>query len=351
MKFSTRIFTSAIFGCYLLSACSTHNHTHPEIKALDLARVGDGPRPWTSLKALDAEAQFHFIVVTDRTGGHREGVWAEAMEKINLTRPAFVVSVGDLIEGYTQDRKQLAAEWDELDAMVETLIPPFFYTPGNHDYSNQVMAEVWAERLGPSYYSFEYKDALFIVLNSSLFNPNAEASKSAPARDWSKEQQAQVAWLRETLTEQDDVRWTYLFMHHPYWREVWWRRYEQLSWTDVPGPTASDTGPEEWDQIEALLESRDYTAFAGHTHNYEYEADSQSPHTHERISLATTGGGSTLGSGNDLLGPDYAEFDHFVWVTMTDEGPVIANLLLEGVLPKDFDHVFKRPGLTGAEAK
>jgi hypothetical protein len=41
--------------------------------------------------------------------------------------------------------------------------------------------------------------------------------------------------------------------------------------------------------------------------------------------LATTGGGSRL------RGPNLGEFDHVVWVTMTQNGPVIANLLLEGI--------------------
>ena len=40
---------------------------------------------------------------------------------------------------------------------------------------------------------------------------------------------------------------------------------------------------------------------------------------------------ATMGGGSLLRGPDYGEFDHFVWVTVTDDGPVLANLLLEGI--------------------
>lgn len=321
------------------------------INALDLDRVGNGPSPWTSLEALDAASKFHFVVISDRTGGHRDGVWADAMDKINLTRPAFVVSVGDLIEGYTEDLEQLENEWSELEGMVGTLKPPFFYTPGNHDYSNDVMADLWEQKFGPSYYSFEYKNTLFVVLNSSLMDPESEASDWAAARDWTAEQAEQMTWLADTLEAHDNVRWTYLFMHHPYWRDTWWRRFDQLSWTDRAGPPEGDTGPAEWDHVADLLKNRNYTAFAGHTHNYEYEADDSGPHVHERISLATTGGTSTLGSGSELAGAELAEFDHFVWVTMTDEGPVIANLLLEGILPKDFDHFFKQPPLNATDAE
>lgn len=332
---------------------SPAGEARPVIEALDLDRIGEGPAPWTSLEALDADAQFHFVVVTDRTGGHREGVWAEAMEKINLTRPAFVISVGDLIEGYTEDRAQLDREWQELTAMVDTLVPPFFYVAGNHDYSNAAMSEVWADRFGPSYYAFRYKDTLFVVLNSSIFN---EANDPPP--EWVEAHDRQMAWLENTLTENSDVRWTYLFMHHPFWREFWWRTIEGDGWLGERGAQPDSryaTGPAEWRKARALLSERSYTAFAGHTHTYEYDAGAVGPHTHEHISLATTGGGVTIrprdeGRRTELKGPDYAEFDHFVWVTMTEDGPVIANLLLDGIVPKDFDHFFKQPPLNAASA-
>jgi hypothetical protein len=50
------------------------------------------------------------VIVTDRTGGHREHVFRDAMPKVNLLRPAFVMSVGDLIEGYTEDRGARASK-------------------------------------------------------------------------------------------------------------------------------------------------------------------------------------------------------------------------------------------------
>src|SRR5437016_2186150 len=70
--------------------------------------------PWTHLRLNDAEATFHFVVVSDRTGGHRARVFSEAVEQINLLQPAFVISVGDLIEGYTKDTGRLAQEWKEF---------------------------------------------------------------------------------------------------------------------------------------------------------------------------------------------------------------------------------------------
>ena len=44
-----------------------------------------------------------------------------------------------------------------------------------------------------------------------------------------------------------------------------------------------------------------------------------------------------------MRGVEYGEFDHFVWVTMTEDAPVIANVLLDGILPKDIPMPLKRP--------
>ena len=37
----------------------------------------------------------------------------------------------------------------------------------------------------------------------------------------------------------------------------------------------------------------------------------------------------------DLRGNYFGEFDHITWVTMTDAGPSLANLRLDGILPHD----------------
>jgi hypothetical protein len=45
--------------------------------------------------------------------------------------------------------------------------------------------------------------------------------------------------------------------------------------------------------------------------------------------LATTGGDSRL------RGTRYGEFDHLVWITMKKTGPVLANIMLDGILPEN----------------
>ena len=97
----------------------------------DFQHTLSGAKPWTSEEFLDDPQEFHLAVLPDRTGGERKGVFAKAMDTLNLLRPAFVMSVGDLIEcgGKPNAREQ----WAELQAYVSKLDMPFFYVAGNHD--------------------------------------------------------------------------------------------------------------------------------------------------------------------------------------------------------------------------
>ena len=80
-----------------------------------------------------------------------------------------------------------------------------------------------------------------------------------------------------------------------------------------------------WPEVEAALEGRKHTVYAGHVHRYaKYERNDANYYT-----LGTTGGGSAL------RGSTFGEFDHATWITMTDEGPRMMNLTLDGMLEED----------------
>ena len=85
--------------------------------------------PWTHLNLYNDRDNFQFAIVADRTGGHRPGVFANAVEKLNLLKPEFVICVGDLIEGYTDDAAKLDRQWQEFDGLANKLQMPFFYLP------------------------------------------------------------------------------------------------------------------------------------------------------------------------------------------------------------------------------
>ncbi len=251
--------------------------------------------PWNHLEFLDDPDNFQFAIVTDRTGGHRPGIFGDAVRKLNLLQPEFVISVGDMIEGYTRDEEVIYREWEEFNGFIKDLEMPFFYVPGNHDYINDVMARIWKDLYGPSYYHFIYKDVLFLCLNSE------EAMKGS---NMGGIERPQFEYVQKVLAENPDVKWTLVFMHQPLWL------FDNSGY---------------WKDIEKLLEERQHTVFVGHYHHYvKYQRNNG-----KYFILATTGGVSPL------RGPNFGEFDHVVWVTMTEEGPVMANLLLEGIWDED----------------
>lgn len=83
-------------------------------------------KPWTHLDLNNDADNFQFAIVTDRTGGHRPGVFMDGVRKLNLMQPEFVMSVGDLIEGYTTDIEVLARQWNQFNGFVDQLEMPFF---------------------------------------------------------------------------------------------------------------------------------------------------------------------------------------------------------------------------------
>ena len=253
------------------------------------------PAPWTHLQVPRGEEGFHFVVVADRSGGVRPGVFEAAVLKINAMMPDLVLSVGDLIQGYTRDPARAAKQWEEFDALASRLRAPFFYVPGNHDVSNPMLEALWRERRGPLYYAFVYRNVLFIALNTM----DGALHQIEPG---------QLAWLEHTLAAHSGVTWTLMFMHTPLWEDAY-------------TPNSRDPARRDWAKVEALLAGRKYTAFAGHYHRYvKHERGAQ-----RLFTLATTGGGS------QLRGIATGEIDQIAWVTMTPEGPVLANVLLDGI--------------------
>ena len=84
-------------------------------------------KPWTNREFYNDPANFQFAIVSDNAGGMRPGIFELAVEKLNMMMPEFVLSVGDLIQGYTEDTIRLKKERDDFDQKVDKLQMPFFY--------------------------------------------------------------------------------------------------------------------------------------------------------------------------------------------------------------------------------
>jgi len=335
------VFTSVLLlsGVFLLSGCAT-TKSNAEF-SYDRTSL-TGAKPWTSAEFQNNPEEFQFVVIGDRTGGaNQEQTFLLAIDQLNLLQPEFVINVGDVIEGYSDDKAELNAEWDEVDGMLNKLNMPFFRTPGNHDIANDIAQQVWRDRYGATRYNFVYNDTLFVVLDSE--DPPREAPEGIKEKlelynrmqteDPAKAQamlaefmadesvvaglakeieftEEQVAWLKDTLAQNADVRWTFLFLHEPAWENP------------------SDS----FKAIQGMLKDRKHTFLAGHLHYYDYDMIDG----HEHITMGPAGASfHHEGPGN---------VDHIMWVTMTEDGPEIANIALKGV----FDRKGLDPSLFGA---
>lgn len=304
-----------------------------EVFAYDPAEFNNATPTWTSRAFKNNPDNFQFVIIGDRTGGaNPESTFTLAMEKINLLQPEFVINVGDLIEGYPEDKADLNAMWDEADEMVDKLEMPFFPTVGNHDVSTPETQEVYLERKGATYYHFVYKDVLFMVLDSE------DGSRPAPPEGMTEQlkeynklkvedpekasellelfmkddavmaalgkpvefPEKQMDWIQRTLENNQNVRWTLFFMHEPCW----------------------ENPSESFEKIQSMVADRSYTMIAGHLHYYDYDLIDG----HEYITMGPAGASFHHdGPGN---------VDHIMWVSMTENGPQIGNIALKGIFDR-----------------
>lgn len=305
-------------------------------------QTSDGAKAYTHLKLKSNPSSFQFVIIGDRTGGANvEGTFKLAIDQLNLLQPEFVINVGDMIEGYSDDAAELNAEWEEVDGLLKTLEMPFFRTPGNHDIANRTAQQVWRNRYGSTYYYFVYKNVLFVVLDSEdppreapegikekigLYNrlqtEDPAKAKAMLAEFMSDEavvaalgkpvefSDNQVTFLKDVLAKYSKVEWTFLFMHEPAW----------------------ENPSESFKSIQQLLKDQKHTFFGGHLHYYDYD--------------------NLAGREHITMGPAGASFhkdgpgnvDHIMWVTMTESGPRMANIALKGI----FDRKGLDPELFGA---
>ena len=278
-----------LVGCYTQVNAQQLNADR-NIKIDTTSFVG-GKLPITNKPLNDAPEKLQFAIISDINGGNIPGVFSDAKNKLNQLQPAFVLSVGDLIDGYTTDSVLVKKEWNQFDNMVDSLDMPFFYVSGNHDVSNIFLKQQWNKRFGRTYYDFTYKNALFLVLDT-------EDGKTDGIG------QEQINYVKKEIEKHQNVRWTFVFMHRPLWAYGNEQGYEQIG---------------------AALKGRNYTVFSGHHHNYMSGERNGQKH----YILATTGGG-TYGRG-----VKFGEFQHITWVTLKDKSPTVVNITLDGIVKDD----------------
>ena len=112
-----RIFTylTVLLWVVALPFVQAQESTSPRI----IIESIEGAKPFTSLDVNNGAKNFQFAIVSDRTGGHRPGIFLDGVRKLNLLQPEFVMSVGDLIEGYTTDKAEIDRHWTECIGFID----------------------------------------------------------------------------------------------------------------------------------------------------------------------------------------------------------------------------------------
>src|SRR5713226_5177640 len=145
---------------------------------------------------------FRFSILGDRTGAAQPQVYGRVWREVDLLHPDFVINVGDTIEGGNDAGAE--AEWRALRPLWDRYKQyPLYFTPGNHDIWSDVSRRIYEKESGhPAFYSFNYQDSHFTVLDNSQTENLGDQQMEFLARD---------------LEQNKDRNPKFILFHKPFW--------------------------------------------------------------------------------------------------------------------------------------
>lgn len=193
---------------------------------------------------------YKFIVFGESKGGDR--VLKRILGDINYRKPLFAVSVGDMIE-----KAKAGAFKNFIEEKSKTAVP-FLTVPGSAE-KNEGSSKLYENYLGQPYYSFDFQNAHFILLD------NVDGTMG----------ENQFRWLNNDLMQSKAVH-TFVFTHLP-------------PFDPRPGrPEPMGIG-EQHKRLMSIFEKYNVTrVFTGGIHGYFREIRGGIPY------IITGGGGSEL---------------------------------------------------------
>ncbi len=196
---------------------------------------------------IDSFAQeFHFVVWGDSQFENPK-TFDEIVKETELLHPDFVIHVGDMIHGYTYDINTARKQWEKFKEQISPLTVPFYPTPGNHDVTTKEIQPAYTETWGKDklFYSFNYKNSHFIILNAFL---NQDFDTIPPK---------ELEWFKKDLENAKNAENIFISFHSPLYMNP---KYD-------------------WKPIQELLKKYSVKGvFSGHYHIYDYRVENGIPY-------------------------------------------------------------------------
>lgn len=262
----------------------------------------------TALQPVAGAGGITFIVGGDNRptakGAPMPRVVKTIFDEIGLVRPDFVLWSGDTVYGYCDTRAELEGEYNAFLDLATRGAVPLFNAPGNHEiHSGQscpppastapapelcgppCSEEVFEQRFGKLYGSFDYAGAHFISLDTDVPDHEDEISGK------------QLEWLQKDLELNKGARAIFVFCH---------TEFQSAPMID---PNKSHPPIKNAAELRALFKNYPVKAvFAGHEHIFWRE-----PVGPDGIAYFVAGG-----SGAPLYAPpDHGGYSHYILVRLT----------------------------------
>ena len=206
---------------------------------------------WTAPLPAQEEntlGSFTFVQLCDTQlgmGGYEHDVasFSQAVKQINFLQPAFVVICGDLVE---EAKEQSFHDFKRIRGGLHV---PCYSVPGNHDIGvkpDAASLSRYRSTLGKDYDSFEYKDYLFLLVNTQLWKSPIPG-----------ETERQDFWLKQKLLETyKEGKPVFVVGHYPLFLK---EPDEKEEYFNLPHPKRKELL--QWYQQHGVV-----AVLAGHTH-------------------------------------------------------------------------------------
>lgn len=249
-------------------------------------------------------ADFRFAVIGDTRDDSEDGINVKIMkailDKIKLEGVDFILVTGDMITGSSKSAAHIS-RLKKWKGVIERYEIPFYISMGNHEVESEMseniarsvfeMPQNGPEGLKELAYSFDYKNAHFIAIDTAMFSSFHSIG------------QAQLNWLKWDL-EKNNKSIIFIFGHDPAY-PVYNHRGSSL-----------DKYAVQRDELWGVFKQNRVSAyFCGHEHLYNRSV-------YDGIYQIITGGGGAYISASKEQGG----FNNFVIVDIKDNNEIEATV-------------------------